>query len=135
MMVARYSPTVVDHFTSPRNSGEISDPDVRAFVGDPVCGDQILLTARIADGTVTQIAFRAFGCAASLAIASVLTTAIDDAQLDDVETLDANWIEEVVGGLAPDQRHAAMLGANVARRLVANFRQGVNDDNPVTVRG
>lgn len=132
LIVARYSPTVVDHFTNPRNSGEIADADVRAFVGNPVCGDQILLTARIAGDTVTDIAFQAFGCAPSLAVASVLTATIKNARLDDIEALDDRRVEELAGGLAPDQRHVAALGADVARRLVSNFREGVSDDDPIT---
>lgn len=130
--MARYSPTVVDHFTNPRNSGEIANADVRAFIGNPVCGDQILLSARISGDTVTEIAFQAFGCAPSLAIASVLTTAMKDARLDDIEALDDRRVEELAGGLRPDQRHVATLGAEVARRLVANFREGVSDDDPIT---
>lgn len=131
LIVPRFSPTVVDHFTNPRNSGEIADADVRAFVGNPVCGDQILLSARISNDTVTDIAFQAFGCAPSLAIASMLTTAIKDARLADIEALDGRRVEELAGGLRPDQRHVAALGADVARRLVANFREGVSDDAPI----
>ncbi|WDZ82837.1 iron-sulfur cluster assembly scaffold protein [Micromonospora cathayae] len=133
--MARFSPTVVDHFTNPRNSGEITDADVRAFVGNPVCGDQILLTARVRDDVVTDIRFQAFGCSASLAVASLLTTAIAGTPLTDVTGLDATRVEQLAGGLAPDQRHVAALGADVARRLVDNFRQGTNDDDPITCAG
>jgi nitrogen fixation NifU-like protein len=130
--VARFSPTVVDHFTNPRNSGELSDAHVRAFVGSPVCGDQILLTAHVSDDVVTDIRFQAFGCSASLAVASLLTTTIQGSPLDDIKGLDAARIEQLAGGLAPDQRHVAALGADVAQRLVDNFRRGTNDDDPIT---
>lgn len=130
--MARFSPTVVDHFTNPRNAGELPDADVRAFVGNPVCGDQILLTARVTDDVVTGIKFQAFGCSASLAVASLLTTVIHDAPIDDVKGLDAAEVERLAGGLAPDQRHVAALGADVAQRLADNFRRGTNDDNPIT---
>ncbi|MEV4811428.1 iron-sulfur cluster assembly scaffold protein [Micromonospora avicenniae] len=130
--MARFSPTVVDHFTNPRNAGELTDADVRAFVGNPVCGDQILLTAHVRDDLVTEIRFQAFGCSASLAVASLLTTAIQGVPLDDVKGLDATRIEQLAGGLAPDQRHVAALGADVAHRLVDNFRRGSNDDDPIT---
>lgn len=126
----RFSATVVDHFTNPRNCGELADADVRAFVGNPVCGDQILLTALVQDDVVTEIAFQAFGCSASLAVASLLTTAIQGVALDDVKSLDATRIEDLAGGLAPDQRHVAALGADVAQRLVDNYRRGINDDGP-----
>ena len=38
-----------------------------------MCGDQILLTARIDQDALSDVAFEAFGCSASLAVASILT--------------------------------------------------------------
>ncbi|GAA5216131.1 iron-sulfur cluster assembly scaffold protein [Streptomyces thinghirensis] len=127
----RYSQTVVDHFTNPRNAGELDTPDVRAFIGNPVCGDQIMLTARIADEAVAEIRFRAHGCAASLATASVITEAALGAKLADIEAWDDERVEALLGGLAPDQRHVAALGRQVAHRLVTNHREGVDDDAPL----
>ncbi|GAA3032578.1 iron-sulfur cluster assembly scaffold protein [Actinokineospora globicatena] len=130
--MGRFSPTVVDHFTNPRNSGQVADASVRAFVGNPVCGDQILLTAAVADGVVTDIRFQAFGCSASLAVASLLTEVVKGKGLDEVAALDADRVVELAGGLTPDQRHVAGLAADVAHRLVDNFHQGVNDDDPIS---
>ncbi|MFC5288429.1 iron-sulfur cluster assembly scaffold protein [Actinokineospora guangxiensis] len=128
----RFSPTVVDHFTNPRNAGEIENADVRAFVGNPVCGDQILLTARVDGPVVSEIRFRAHGCSASLATASLLTETATGAQLAALEQIDAARMEELLGGLGPDQKHVAALGADVLQRLVANHRNGVNDDDPIS---
>jgi nitrogen fixation NifU-like protein len=128
----RFSPVVVDHFTNPRNSGELHAPDVNAFVGNPVCGDQILLTARVVADKVTQIGFRAYGCSASLAVASLLTTILQNSAIEDIAQIDATRIEELAGGFAPDQRHVAALGADVARRLAHNHQTGKRDDNPIT---
>ena len=130
--MGRFSPTVVDHFTNPRNIGQLADANVRAFVGNPVCGDQILLTAHVSDETVTDLRFQAFGCSASLAIASLLTTVLIGQSLDHAADLDAGRLEELTGGLAPDQRHVAGLAADVANRLADNFRNGVSDDDPIT---
>lgn len=128
----RFSPVVVDHFTNPRNIGELAGANVRAFVGNPVCGDQILLTADIRGGVVEDLRFQAFGCSASLAVASLLTTVLKGESIDRVDGLDASRIAELAGGLAPDQRHVAGLAADVANRLAANFRSGVSDDDPIT---
>lgn len=128
----RFSPTVVDHFTNPRNIGQLAGANVRAFVGNPVCGDQILLTAHVSDGIVADLRFQAFGCSASLAVASLLTTVLVGESVNLAGTLDADRIEELTGGLAPDQRHVASLAADVAHRLAANFRSGVSDDDPIS---
>lgn len=128
----RFSQTIVDHFTNPRNSGQLDEPDVRAFVGNPVCGDQILLTATVVDDVVADIRFQAFGCSASLAVASLLTTVLGGATIGRAAALTAAEVTELAGGLAPDQRHVAALGSAVATRLAANFREGVNDDGATT---
>ncbi|MBA3488364.1 MAG: iron-sulfur cluster assembly scaffold protein [Longispora sp.] len=128
--MVRYSSVVIDHFTNPRNCGTLPDADVRAFIGNPVCGDQILLSADIAGDVVRQVQFQAFGCSASLAVASLLTTVLRGKPLEDAEALDATRIEELAGGLAPEHRHVAVLGADVVYRLVDNYRQGDSDDDP-----
>lgn len=127
----RFSPEVIDHFTNPRNCGRVSSPDIAAFVGNPVCGDQILLTARVRDGAISEIAFEAFGCSASLAIASILTERLSGMTIADIEGLDQNLVQAWSGGLTPDQRHVATLGADVARRLAENHRDGIVDESPV----
>lgn len=124
----RFSDTVIDHFTNPRNSGRLEDPDVSAFIGNPVCGDQILLTARVAENVVTELRFEAFGCSASLAIASILTEHLAGLPIPSVQEIGADQVVEWSGGLGPDQRHVATLGADVAQRLAHNHRNGIQED-------
>ena len=124
----RFSPTIVDHFTSPRNCGRLPSADVAAFVGNPVCGDQILLTARIDGDAVSDIAFEAFGCSASLAIASILTERLTGLTVPEVAAVTTDQVLQWSGGLSPDQRHVAELGADVAHRLAGNYCDGLSDD-------
>jgi nitrogen fixation NifU-like protein len=127
----RFSPTVIDHFSNPRNCGRLSHPDVSAFIGNPVCGDQILLTARVHDQAVSEIAFEAYGCSASLAIASILTERLSGMSIADVSDLDVAQVRHWSGGLGPDQQHVATLGADVAHRLATNYRNGIHDDDGI----
>ncbi len=92
-----------------------------------------MLTARIADEAVAEIRFRAHGCAASLATASVITEAALGAKLADIEAWDDERVEALLGGLAPDQRHVAALGRQVAHRLVTNHREGWTMTRPSSV--
>lgn len=124
----RFSPTVIDHFTNPRGCGRLPNPDVSAFIGNPVCGDQILLTASIHNDAVSEIGFEAFGCSASLAIASILTERLAGMPITEIADLDVTHVVQWSGGLAPDQQHAAALGADVAHRLAANFSHGITED-------
>ena len=124
----RFSAAVIDHFTNPRNCGRLADPDVAAFVGNPVCGDQILLTARVSEDAVSDIAFEAFGCSASLAVASILTERLTGRPVSEIAGIDQAQVDDWAGGLAPDQQHVAVLGADVAHRLAENHRDGVVDE-------
>lgn len=124
----RFSPTVVDHFTNPRNSGRVEQADVYAFIGNPVCGDQILLSAQIRDDAVSRIGFEAYGCSASLAVASILTERLGGMPVETIATIEATQVAEWSGGLSPEQQHVAALGADVAQRLANNYRNGIHED-------
>ena len=126
--MGRFSQTIVDHFTTPRNCGRVPDADVAAFVGNPVCGDQILLTAKVDRDALSDIAFEAFGCSASLAIASILTERLAGLTVLEVAAVTTDQVLAWSGGLSPDQRHVAELGAEVAHRLAGNFREGLSDE-------
>lgn len=130
----RFSPTVVDHFTNPRNSGRLAQVDVTAFIGNPVCGDQILLTAQIQEEVVSQVGFEAYGCSASLAVASILTERLAGMSVEAIATIEATQVAEWSGGLSPEQQHVAALGADVAQRLANNYRNGI-DENVSTLPG
>jgi len=127
----RYSPLIVEHFTNPVLAGVIDDAEIRAFVGNPVCGDQVLLTASVdGSGVITDARFLAYGCAASLATASILATSLPGRRPEDLaRTTDADVVQ-MVGGLAPDQRHCAELGTAVLHRVADNAATGVKDEGP-----
>ncbi|WJR33679.1 iron-sulfur cluster assembly scaffold protein [Mycobacteroides immunogenum] len=124
----RFSATVVDHFTNPRNPGRLDQADVIAFIGNPVCGDQILLSAQVRDDAVARIGFEAYGCSASLAVASILTERLSGMPVHDVAAIEAAQVAEWSGGLSPEQQHVAALGADVAQRLANNYRNGIHED-------
>ncbi|QCH26214.1 iron-sulfur cluster assembly scaffold protein [Mycobacteroides salmoniphilum] len=124
----RFSPTVVDHFTNPRNSGRLAQVDVTAFIGNPVCGDQILLTAQIQEEVVSRVGFEAYGCSASLAVASILTERLAGMSVEAIATIEPTQVAEWSGGLSPEQQHVAALGADVAQRLANNYRNGIDED-------
>ena len=68
-----YSPTVLDHFQSPRNVGDLSHADGIGEAGNPISGNTIKLSLKIDNKTIVDAKFRTFGCAASIAASSMLT--------------------------------------------------------------
>ena len=66
-----YSKKVMDHFSNPRNVGEIADASGVGEVGNPVCGDIMKIFIKVKDNIITDIKFKTFGCGAAIATSSM----------------------------------------------------------------
>lgn len=112
-----YSEQLLDHFQNPRNMGELADATVRVDVENPACGDQLRLTARVEDGTVVAVRYKVRGCTASIAAGSALTEWLTGRPAKAAAALRGEEIEEALGGLIPESKHAAVLCVDAAREL------------------
>ena len=70
-----YNDDVIDHFTNPRNVGELpqNETDGYGLVGDPSCGDQMKLWISIQAEKIEKITFKSYGCPGAIATSSMLT--------------------------------------------------------------
>ena len=70
-----YREIILDHYRNPRNKGELDPADVKVHANNPLCGDEVTITARISgDGqTVEALQFSGRGCSISQASASMMT--------------------------------------------------------------
>jgi nitrogen fixation protein NifU and related proteins len=68
-----YSEKVMDHFSNPRNVGEIEDADGVGTVGNPVCGDLMTIYIKVKDNIIEDVKFKTFGCGAAIATSSMVT--------------------------------------------------------------
>jgi len=118
-----YSPELLDHFASPRNSGELESPTFRIDCENPVCGDQLRLTVYCLDGQLADVRFLARGCTASIACASALTELLLGKNLKDLAAIRAPEIEAAVGGLIQESKHAAVLCADLVKNLEAQWKK------------
>lgn len=71
-----YQEVVIDHGKRPRNFRKIEDASCTAEGFNPLCGDQLRVYIRLADGVIEDIAFQGAGCAISQASASLMTLAV-----------------------------------------------------------
>ena len=107
-----YSAQLLDHFQNPRNAGELADADAIAEAANPVCGDTLRITMKIAAGKVARIQFKAKGCVASIACASVLTELVQGTSVGEAGKFRTQDIISAVGGLPPASSHAAQLAVD-----------------------
>jgi nitrogen fixation protein NifU and related proteins len=116
-----FSETLLDHFQSPRNVGEIEDADAEAEDENPVCGDELHLWLRIQDSFIQDAKWRARGCAPAIAAASATSELLKGMAVDEAAKLTATTVEESLGGLPPRKAHAALLAVSTVRRALAQY--------------
>lgn len=107
--MALYSDKVMDHFTNPRNVGEIPDADGIGEVGNAKCGDIMRVYLKIDGDRVTDVKFKTFGCASAIASSSMATELIKGQPISEVLKLTNKAVAEAAGRLAAGED--ALLGA------------------------
>jgi nitrogen fixation protein NifU and related proteins len=115
-----YSARLLDHFRNPRNVGQLDPPAVIADVSNPACGDMLRLSARFDQGRVAEVRYQTRGCTASIAAGSALTEWMAGKSREELHAFTPSLIEELVGGLEPASKHAAVLCADAVKRLLKN---------------
>jgi len=111
------TPELVDHFRNPRNVGELPPPAVTVNVENPVCGDRLRLSARAEGGVLVQVAYKVRGCTASIAAGSALTELLAGRGLGVLASLTREHVDDAVGGLSNESKHAAALCMDAVRAL------------------
>ena len=119
-----YSERLLDHFQHPRNAGDLPDADVRVEVSNPICGDIMRLTATVGRGRLATVGYLTRGCTASIAVGSALTELIQGRTSAEARTITKEQVEEAVGGLSNESKHAAVLAVDGVRALAAAMEAG-----------
>jgi nitrogen fixation protein NifU and related proteins len=96
-MQSLYQELILQHYRSPRNRGTLEEPDVEISMNNPVCGDEITLQLRVAQGSVAEARFSGQGCSISQASASMMTERIKGRSLEDARRLAARFLELMHG--------------------------------------
>ena len=97
-----YSEKVIDHFTNPRNVGEIADANGVGEVGNAKCGDIMRIYLKINDdGIIEDVKFKTFGCGAAIATSSIATEMIKGKSIAEALTLTNKAVIEALDGLPP----------------------------------
>jgi len=117
-----YSDTLIDHFRNPRNAGMMREPDGVGEGEYEQCMDLARFYLRVRDGRVAEARFQAYGCGPTLAACSAGTEVAAGAALEELARIGEDRIEDAVGGLPAERRHAAVV---VARALQAAARDAM----------
>lgn len=92
-----YSEKVIDHFTNPRNVGEIENADGIGEAGNPVCGDIMKIYLKIENNIIVDVKFKTFGCAAAIATSSITTELIKGKSIEEALKLSNKAVVDALG--------------------------------------
>ncbi|MBR1779008.1 MAG: Fe-S cluster assembly scaffold protein NifU [Clostridia bacterium] len=125
-----YSDKVMDHFSNPRNVGEIKDADGIGEVGNPKCGDIMKMYIKVADDRIIDVKFKTFGCGAAIATSSMATELIKGKTIKEALNLTNKAVMEALDGLPPVKVHCSVLAEQAIKSAIADYyqRQGLDPE-------
>lgn len=116
-----YSPALLDHFQNPRNAGAVENADAIARVENPVCGDVLELSAKVKDGYIVDMRFKAKGCVPSMACGSAITDLAKGKSLAVAREIRMEDVLQKVAGLPEASGHAGVLAVDALKAVLRNL--------------
>ncbi len=118
----QYSEKVMDHFTNPRNVGEIENAEGVGVVGNAKCGDIMKIYLKIDENDViTDCKFKTFGCGAAIATSSMATELIKGHTVEEALKLTNSVVVEALEGLPPVKVHCSVLAEEAVKNAIADY--------------
>lgn len=120
-----YSEKVIDHFSNPRNVGEIENASGIGTVGNPKCGDIMRIYLLIDEKTkiITDCKFKTFGCGAAVATSSMATELIKGKTIFEAVNITNKAVMEALGGLPPIKIHCSLLAEEAIQAALNDYSQ------------
>ena len=118
----KYSEKVMDHFTNPRNVGEIENADGVGVVGNAKCGDIMKMYLKIDENDmITDCKFKTFGCGAAIATSSMATELVKGHSVSEALSLTNSAVVEALDGLPAIKVHCSVLAEEAIKSAVADY--------------
>lgn len=118
-----YSEKVMDHFTNPRNVGEIADASGVGTVGNAKCGDIMRMYIKVKDGVIEDVSFITFGCGSAIATSSMATEMVKGKSIDEALQLTNKAVAEALDGLPPVKMHCSLLAEQAIHAAVEDYQK------------
>ncbi len=117
-----YSEKVMDHFTNPRNVGEIENADGVGEVGNPTCGDIMRISIVVEDNIIKDVKFKTFGCGAAIATSSMVTEMVKGKTVEEALQITNKHVAEELGGLPAAKMHCSNLAADALHQAITDWQ-------------
>src|SRR3989338_207332 len=97
-----YSKKTMEHFRNPKNQGMIEDADGIGKVGNPICGDLMVIYIKVGKKNgkeiIQDIKFETFGCGAAIATSSMTTELAKGKTLDEAMSITKDHVKDALDG-------------------------------------
>lgn len=118
-----YTDKVMEHFTNPRNVGEIENADGVGEVGNVKCGDIMKIYLKIEDDVIVDVKFKTFGCGSAIASSSVATEVIKGKTVKEALAYTNKDFITALGGLPPVKVHCSVLAEQAIKAAIYDYAQ------------
>ena len=122
-----YNEKVLEHYQNPRNVGKIEDADGTGVVGNPVCGDMMMITIKVQDDRIEDIKFKTFGCGAAIATTSMVTELVKGKTFEEALQVTNRDVAEALDGLPPVKMHCSLLAEEAIKAAIEDYRERMNN--------
>ena len=126
-----YTKKVMDHFTNPRNMGEIKNADGVGTVGNAKCGDIMRIYLTVENEIITDVKFKTFGCGAAVATSSIATELVMGKSIQDAMKVTNDAVVEALDGLPKAKVHCSLLAEEALQAALLDYA----DKNGIVVEG
>ncbi len=126
-----YTEKVVDHFTNPRNVGEIEEASGVGTVGNAKCGDIMKVYLDIEGDIIKDAKFKTFGCGAAIATSSMATELVIGKTIQEALLVTNKAVMEALDGLPPAKVHCSCLAEEAVQAALWDYAQ----KNNITIEG
>ncbi len=97
MLEELYQQIILEHYRRPRNRGKVAPADFAGKENNPLCGDEIEVSARLDDGKIAEIRFDGHGCSISQASASIMTQKLTGKTLPEAQAFIDDFLKMMRG--------------------------------------
>ena len=120
-----YSEKVMDHFSNPRNVGEIENASGVGTVGNAKCGDIMRMYLDIDEDTkiIKECKFKTFGCGAAVATSSMATELVKGKTIYEALEVTNKAVMEALDGLPPVKVHCSLLAEEAMHAALWDYAE------------
>lgn len=121
MATLNYTPKVMELFKKPKNMGKIDGADGVGKLGNPVCGDVMVLYIKVRNDKIADIKFETFGCAAAIATSSMITELAKGKTIKQAIKITRDDVSSELGSLPPIKEHCSNLAADALSEAIYDY--------------